>query len=779
MTLMAEEALPGAVAHNESDGSGAHVDMDAADLPGVASADTDRGSSVVPPDILSPAAPDGPSDTAGDASSAALDTGVVAEGSDAPPKNVVPSAGDGDAGSGDNGELAAAATMPPPGDVPTVLVNSQADPTKVQSDTAAEAEDAATSLPIDPDSPATETANESVHEDAAGASEPEAMVRPGNTHVDEAKGTRTGSVAAPSDGNGVNETDNGSGQTSGPGNRGAAIPQLEEQAQVAVAAEPSAVEGDEPHGSAEAVAATGDHDAALPQPEEHAQVAAGLEPSAVEGVMGGDQPQGNVEAVAAPTSTAHADPATAEAVPVPADVSNSDGSPVEGAPAVPDVQPRVAASDSAPSGDDVGAELTAVQPTMAQGVPQQDEDGYAAPAASGEGAAALTAEGHPLPSSGTPRDATQAAADGDGSEPLPPNWDVVEDAETGYVYYWNTVTDETSWERPTETGTQPDSEFMEAAATKIQAVWRGALCRRHMRTASRTKIPGPPDAVSSTTDVVADSSDLRTGSAGSPPVSDGHSISSDGQVRSFSGDMRSTHSSADGGTVDHQSVTVSIPTRPSSAVQAGASPGDVENRSEHRPERTVVVADRATQTSPVTDAGKVQARVAVPLRSPARPSRLPVYRPSPLRGGKRAAGNASSQSPRVPRVVTVDDVVAKYRKGLHMVFLFYSTAQYALSVNKGSADGQSGSASKRQGAPTINVATFVKFCRDFGLLGDLVSGQEIVSAFKETCTAETREIAEDGFCTSLAKCAHVALSRPPYVHKYPERTSQVKALFRR
>merc|ERR1712188_165228 len=42
---------------------------------------------------------------------------------------------------------------------------------------------------------------------------------------------------------------------------------------------------------------------------------------------------------------------------------------------------------------------------------------------------------------------------------LAPNWQEVPDEASGNHYYWNNVTDETSWERPTASSRQPKGDY--------------------------------------------------------------------------------------------------------------------------------------------------------------------------------------------------------------------------------------------------------------------------------------------------------------------------------
>ena len=81
----------------------------------------------------------------------------------------------------------------------------------------------------------------------------------------------------------------------------------------------------------------------------------------------------------------------------------------------------------------------------------------------------------------------------------------------------------------------------------------------------------------------------------------------------------------------------------------------------------------------------------------------------------------------------------------------------------------------------INLAMFVKCCRDFGLLGELLSGAHVISIFKQLAPPKPAlpQLDERGFGECLAECAHQALARPPYSTKYPEKAQRANALFRR
>jgi hypothetical protein len=60
-------------------------------------------------------------------------------------------------------------------------------------------------------------------------------------------------------------------------------------------------------------------------------------------------------------------------------------------------------------------------------------------------------------------------------KPLPLNWKAVNDSISGKIYYWNNVTNETSWELPDNNNSVVDTATSVTAATTLPSGWKEVL----------------------------------------------------------------------------------------------------------------------------------------------------------------------------------------------------------------------------------------------------------------------------------------------------------------
>ena len=132
--------------------------------------------------------------------------------------------------------------------------------------------------------------------------------------------------------------------------------------------------------------------------------------------------------------------------------------------------------------------------------------------------------------------------------------------------------------------------------------------------------------------------------------------------------------------------------------------------------RTYLVADATTQTEGMTAAATTSAE---PPRS-----RLPVHR-SRAGPGVTKLSTADTPEPADQAVIgrghkKLPQVLQRYRKGLATLFSFYTQAQKVIT----------GGREQTAATNTVNLAMFMKCCKDFGLLGELLSSQDISRTFK-------------------------------------------------
>lgn len=338
---------------------------------------------------------------------------------------------------------------------------------------------------------------------------------------------------------------------------------------------------------------------------------------------------------------------------------------------------------------------------------------------------------------------------------------------------------------PDEAGDVTYDAEAEAAAVRIQARARGVAARKSVTELREGR--GPRQGVGSAPagprygDLDEEERAAREaaavkiqsvarGRAARKSVSDKQS--SHGRARAQSaGQERSTRRSAASQEQEEAAVKVQSLARGRAARRSVASakrrrgmPYEV-----HRSGGTVAVKDASLQTEFAEPPRELS--VGSRRRSPKREEAAGSARASKVSPPKRKASR--SRPTEAPQ--SISSVLRWHRKGLHVIFAFFAHSQRKVGVSDGTFD-----AIRKQGS-TVNLAVFVKCCKDFGLLSPQLLGRdEVVAAFRAHAAAGTTpQLDEPQFCACLAACADAALRRPPYAHRYRTAAARAHAVFRR